>query len=64
MVQSTPRKRRFMVLTNTALKWYKKKEGDELFGDLVGGVPLKAILRISVIDEYTFELTSSGTHSY
>lgn len=34
-LQSPPRKRRFVVLTNTALKWYKKKDGDELFGDLV-----------------------------
>lgn len=61
-LQSTPRKRRFVVLTNMALKWYKKKESDELFGDLVGGVFLKGILRIALVDEYTFELTSAGTH--
>lgn len=34
-LQAPPRKRRFLVLTNTALRWYKRTEGDELFGDHV-----------------------------
>jgi hypothetical protein len=34
-LQSPPRKRRFLVLTNTALRWYKRTDGDELFGDHV-----------------------------
>ena len=40
--QAPTRKRRFVVLTNGALRWYKRSDGDDLFGELVskcvGGV--------------------------
>lgn len=44
----SPKKRRYVVLTNTALRWYKHEEGS---------ITLKDINKVSILDEVTLELS-------
>jgi hypothetical protein len=55
-----PRKRRFLVLTNTNLHWYKRDARSELFGEELGSVALKDVARVGSVDEVSFELVTSS----
>lgn len=44
-------KKRFAVLTNDALHWFKRNEGADLFGEERGQVLLKNVLNTRVLDE-------------
>jgi len=55
-------KRRFVVLTQEAVHWFKRDEGYDLFGEERGQVSLCNIENVRILDEATdqFELRSGG----
>jgi hypothetical protein len=59
-------KRRFVVLTQDAVHWFKRDEGYDLFGEERGQISLCNIENVRILDEATdqFELRSGGTCRY
>jgi hypothetical protein len=51
-------KRRFVVLTRTHLHWYQRDEGDDLFGEEKGSVPLSEVKGAEPMEESSFEVSA------